>query len=230
LLLTYGEEVHLVARDAVTLDAHKSVDPSRRLFRVSGWKPTLDTRVVDGQESARLWRAALNRGTLGTAAQLLGLSEAMVDQAVRYSSEREQFGRPIGANQAVKHLLADCAVQNEFAKPVVYRAAYTTAVNPRRADCVVSHAKVAAATAALLSARNCIQVHGAMGYTWECNLHIWAKRTWALDKAWGDSGFHKNRIHEWLLIPEVPLGPENTFGSRQFPEPDNTDTPKMETM
>lgn len=97
---------------------------------------------------------------------------------------------------------------------MVYRAAYTVSVAPARADYVVSHAKAATSAAALLSARNSTQVHGAMGYTWECDLQIWAKRAWALDKAWGDSGFHKNRIHEWLLNPNALIGAENTFGSR----------------
>ncbi len=229
LLLTYGEEVHLVAGDAVSLQALKSVDPSRRLYRIADWQPSAATRLADGREAARLWRAALNRGVLGSAAQLVGLSEALVAQAVRYSGEREQFGRAIGANQAVKHLLADCAVKNEFARPVIYRAAYTTSVNARRADCVVSHAKAAAARAATLSARNALQVHGAMGYTWECNLHIWAKRCWALDKAWGDTGFHENRIHEWLLMADVPLGPENTFGAGRIPG-DNNDNNELEEV
>lgn len=224
MLLGYGEEVHLVSRDQVTLTAQKSLDPSRRLYRVANWKPDASTRLVDGEQGARVWRGALNRGALGVAAQMLGLASAMVGQAVQYSTEREQFGRPIGSNQAVKHLLADCAVKIEFAKPVVYRAAYTTSVNPRRADCVVSHAKVAATEAALLSARNATQVYGAMGYTWECNLHIWAKRSWALDKSWGGNGFHKNRIHEWLLNMEVPLGPENTFGVGKLPQGSDENT------
>nr|WP_279538411.1 acyl-CoA dehydrogenase family protein [Pseudomaricurvus alcaniphilus] len=212
LLLGHGEEVHLVARDQLQLQAQKSLDPSRRLYRVA-WTPSAASRLVDGQQGAQLWRIALNRGALGCAAQLLGLAQAMLQQAVKYSSDREQFGRAIGSNQAVKHLLADCAVRIEFAKAVVYRAAYTTSVGPARADCAVSHAKVAAADAALLCARNCTQVHGAMGYTWECDLHIWAKRSWALDKAWGDNGFHKNRIHEWLLNPRALLGAEYTFGA-----------------
>ena len=98
----------------------------------------------------------------------------MLQQSVSYTSDREQFGRAIGANQAVKHLLADVAVQVEYAKPVIYRAAYTVGVSPARADFAVSHAKSAAGRAALLASRHCMQVFGAMGYTWECDLQIWA--------------------------------------------------------
>lgn len=212
LILSNGDEVHVVPKSAVQLQAHKSVDPSRRLFRVVDWQPSRDTLVSSGPEGADLWRAALNRGALGAAAQLLGLAQTMVAMAVKYSCDRQQFGKPIGSFQAVKHLLANCAVKYEFARAPLYRAAYSTSVVPTRADFAVSCAKAAAGEAALLAAKNAIQVHGAMGYTWECDLHIWMKRAWALDKAWGDPGFHKNRVHEWLLNDRALIGAENTFG------------------
>ncbi|MDA9984255.1 acyl-CoA/acyl-ACP dehydrogenase [Porticoccaceae bacterium] len=215
LLLPHGNEVHLVATDRVQLELQTSVDLSRRLSKVS-WQPRSETCIVRGEIGADLWRSTLNRGALANAAQLLGLSEAMVAQAVKFASDREQFGRPIGVNQAVKHLLADCAVKAEFAKPAIYRAAYTVAVAPTRADWSVSHAKASAGDAARAASRNCTQVHGAMGYTWECDLHIWMKRAWTLDREWGDAGFHKNRIHEWLLQPNALLGPQYTFGRRHM--------------
>ncbi|NQV66359.1 MAG: acyl-CoA/acyl-ACP dehydrogenase [SAR86 cluster bacterium] len=212
LLLAHGDEVHLIAASDAQLVSQRSLDPSRRLSKIT-WQPSQASRLADGPVAATLWRCALNRGALGIAAQLLGLAEAMLQQTVQYSIDRQQFGRSIGANQAVKHLLADCAVKIEFAKPAVYRAAYTVSVAPARADFAVSHAKVAAGQAALLCAKNCMQVHGAMGYTWECDLQIWMKRSWALDKNWGDAGFHKNRIHEWLLRPGALLGADQTFGN-----------------
>lgn len=215
-LLGHGSDVHLLPAAQVQLDAVKSVDPSRRLAAVN-WQPSKATCVADGELGAACWRAALNRGALGNAAQLIGLADAMVKQAVAYAGDRQQFGKPIGVNQAVKHLLADCAVQIEFARPPVYRAAYTAAQAATRADWAVSHAKVVAGEAAQLAARNCIQVFGAMGYTWECDLQIWAKRGWVLDREWGDSGFHKNRVHEWLVQPNALIGPEYTFGRGDQP-------------
>ena len=215
LLLPHGNEVHLVAVKDVELERQTSVDLSRRLSKVN-WIPRSETCIASGQMGADLWRSSLNRGALGNAAQLLGLTEAMVARSVQFATDREQFGRPIGVNQAVKHLLADCAVKAEFAKPAIYRAAYTVAVAPTRADWSVSHAKASAGDAANTASRNCTQVHGAMGYTWECDLHIWMKRAWTLDREWGDAGFHKNRIHEWLLQPKALLGPEYTFGRRQM--------------
>ena len=129
LLLPHGNEVHLVAVKDVELERQTSVDLSRRLSKVN-WIPRSETCIASGEMGADLWRSSLNRGALGNAAQLLGLTEAMVARSVQFATDREQFGRPIGVNQAVKHLLADCAVKAEFAKPAIYRAAYTVAVAP----------------------------------------------------------------------------------------------------
>ncbi|CBL46328.1 Predicted acyl-CoA dehydrogenase [gamma proteobacterium HdN1] len=213
LLLPNGNQIHLVPREQVHLVAQQSVDPSRRLFSVD-WKVTEETLLTNGALGVSLLAAALNRGALGAAAQLLGLAEAMVGLAVAYTSDRKQFGKPIGVNQALKHHMANCAVKTEFAKPVLYRAAYTASTHPVHADFAVSHAKVAAGEAALLAAKNSIQSFGAMGYTWECDLHIFMKRAWALDKYWGHAGFHKNRLHQWLLNPNAKIGADKTFGEQ----------------
>lgn len=213
ILLPSGNQIHLVPRENVKLVAQESVDPSRRLFSVE-WKTTEETCLASGAEGVSLLAASLNRGALGAAAQLIGLAEAMVQITVKYTSDRRQFGTAIGANQALKHHMANCAVKSEFAKPALYRAAYTVSKRPVHADFAVSHAKVAAGEAALLAAKNSIQSHGAMGYTWECDLHIWMKRAWALDKFWGHAGFHKNRLHQWLMNPNAKIGADKTFGEQ----------------
>ena len=221
LLLASGREVHLVPSDAATLIRQDSVDPSRRLYTPE-WDRTAPTYRVAGEEAgAAAWCAALNRGAVLNAALLLGLAQGMVAQSVTYAGDREQFGRPIGANQAVKHHMANCAVQAEFARSPIYRAAYAVAQDPARAHIAASHAKLAAGEAALLAAKNAIQVHGAMGYTWECNLHIWAKRAWALEKNWGDAGFHQERLHAWLLEDTTDIGAEHTF---DYPAPEALDS------
>ena len=75
----------------------------------------------------------------------------------------------------------------------------------------MSHAKLAACEAANLAAQNSIQVHGAMGYTWEVDLHICMKKAWALANTWGDAGFHKQRIGERIFAPDAALGADATF-------------------
>jgi alkylation response protein AidB-like acyl-CoA dehydrogenase len=198
LLMQHGDELHAVPRARVGVERQPCNDPSRRLFRVT-WSPASDTRVAGGARARGLLAAALDRGALAAAAQLVGVGQQLVDMAVRYATQREQFGRPIGSFQAVKHMLANVAVRLEFARPVVYRAAFSVArdVPTRAVD--VSHAKVAAAEAAAQAARAALQVHGAMGYTWEVDLHIWMKRAWSLALAWGSTAWHRDRVASVLL-------------------------------
>lgn len=174
-----------------------SIDPLRRLA-MPATTPSDDPLLLD-------------LGTLMSAAQLVGLSEAMLDQAVAYSTMREQFGQPIGGFQAVKHMLANVAVALEFARPVVWRAAQALDDGLDSASLHVSHAKLAAADAGYLAAESAIQVHGAMGYTYEVDLHFWMKRTWALAGSWGSRGFHARRIDAAIIGGTHPIGPENTF-------------------
>lgn len=212
LLLNHAGEIHAVPRSDVDLVFNASVDPARRLHAVI-WSPSGRTRVADAEAGRPLWDDMFERGALMTAAQSIGLASRMIDLAVDYSAQRKQFGKAIGSFQAVKHLMADVAVAVEFAKPVVYRAAYSVA--NRRPDRAVhvSHAKLAAGEAAWLAARNAIQVHGAMGYTWEVDLQIFMKRAWSLDASWGARGLHKVRIGDYVLADSALLGPGNTFVS-----------------
>ena len=143
--------------------------------------------------------AALDRAALAGAAQQLGVTQQMLDIAVRYATERHQFGKPIGSFQAVKHMLANVAVKLEFARPVVYRAAFAVAHNAPARAMATSQAKVMASEAAVFAAKTTHQVHGAMGYCWECDLHIWMKRAWALDLAWGTSPWHRQRLADAVI-------------------------------
>jgi len=210
LLLADGDAVHAVPRAQVEIEANPSVDLSRRLARVR-WTPATVTLIADGETGRALWAQTLNRGVLSAAGQLLGLAQRMLDLSVDYVAQRKQFGKPIGSFQAVKHHLADVATKIEFAKPVLYRAAYALAHGEAGADARVSHAKLACGEAAWLAARHGIQVHGAMGYTWEVDLQMFMKRAWALDASWGDRGFHKARVADAILVEGAALGPGHTF-------------------
>lgn len=210
LLCERDGELHRVAPTACTRKAVESVDPSRRLFELQ-WTPDASTRIADAAEAAPLIAAMLDHGAFAVAAQLLGLTQRVLDAAIDYTSERKQFGKPIGAYQAVKHLLADVAIRYEFARPVVYRAACALATDDPQRALHVSHAKLAALSAAQLAARNAIQVHGAMGYTWELDLQIFVKRIWALAGSWGDATFHRERVASTLIDARMPIGPARTF-------------------
>lgn len=205
-----GDEIHAVTKSHVNLTLNPSVDPSRKLFSVQ-WEPSPASCVARGAQAKKLVEQAFNRGALGAAAQALGLAKRMIDISVKYTSDRQQFGKPIGSFQAVKHRLSNVAVPLEYSKAVVHRAAYSVAHNHADAAAHVSHAKLVACEAAVAAAKNSIQVHGAMGYTWEVDLHIFMKKAWALNNTWGDAALHKSRVAAFALADDNKIGAGRTF-------------------
>jgi alkylation response protein AidB-like acyl-CoA dehydrogenase len=166
-----------------------SVDGSRRLFEVRGDGDVLDFDLA----------VVAERAALAAAAQLTGLAQHMIETSVAYVAQREQFGKPVGSFQAVKHHLADAALRVEFARPCVHRAAWVMANDQPDVQVAISLAKAQASEAALLAARKALQVHGAIGYTVEYDLHMWMKRAWALAAAWGDAAWHRARVKDAIL-------------------------------
>lgn len=210
LLLMRGDEVHLLERERVTLQGRSSLDPLRRLSQVE-WIAEPATCIGAGSAGQAAWERAAQRGALHAAAQCTGLAYRMIQMAVDYATQRSQFGRPIGSYQSIKHQLANAQVKVEFARALVYGAAARVTQLDARAAALVSGAKLAAGDAADLAARTAIQVHGAMGYSWELDLHFYAKRAWALLGSWGDRSFHARRVQSLVLGGRVALGPGRTF-------------------
>jgi alkylation response protein AidB-like acyl-CoA dehydrogenase len=186
--------VRVASRDAVRLSPRPSVDGSRRLAQVE-WSVDDSTLVAEGGAAG----ACFDRGAWGTAAQLVGLTRRMLDLTVAYVSERHQFGVPVGSFQAVKHHLADARIALEFARPLVYRAAWSLAEGDPACPVHVSMAKASASDAATLAAAKALQCHGAMGYSFEYDLHLFMKRTWALAPAWGSAAWHRARVGRAIL-------------------------------
>jgi alkylation response protein AidB-like acyl-CoA dehydrogenase len=205
-----------VPGDAVDVTPQPSVDGARRLGAAS-WAAADEIVLATGAEADAAVVRALDRGALGTAAQLLGVAEHLLDVTVDYVKQREQFGVPVGSFQAVKHHLADAALQVAFAAPVVHHAAYALAHRAPTASRDVSMAKCFADEAAELAARTALQCHGAIGYTVEYDLHLWLKRVWALSPAWGDTAHHRARVAAAVLGPDpssdpVPAPPPDPRG------------------
>lgn len=173
------------------------LDGGRQLATFAGGKTTpLDTGDL------------ADRMALAVAAQLVGVAASMVTLAADYARDRHQFGKPIGTFQAVKHHLADALGAVEFARAPVAQAAWSLDAGLPTAPADVSVARVLAATGAEQAARSALQVHGAIGYTWECDLHLWMKKVWALQAAWGDTSFHRRRVGRWLLTGDEPVTPD----------------------
>ncbi|MFE6913850.1 acyl-CoA dehydrogenase family protein [Streptomyces rubiginosohelvolus] len=113
-----------------------------------------------------------------TAAEQLGSAARTTEAAVQHARERQQFGSPVGSFQAVKHLCADMLARTEPARAAVYAAAVTG--DPAE----IAAAKLLADEAAVRNARDCLQIHGGMGFTWEADVHLHLKRAWLRAASW----------------------------------------------
>jgi alkylation response protein AidB-like acyl-CoA dehydrogenase len=129
--------------------------------------------------------ALARRATLLVAAELVGISEAARDQAVEYAKVREQFGQPIGAFQALKHRCADMAVQAEIAYAQTFLAGLFELHEQADSLFQGAAARVLAGGAALGNASAAIQIHGAIGFTWDCDVHWLLKRAHLLRQLGG---------------------------------------------
>ncbi|MEJ8648781.1 acyl-CoA dehydrogenase family protein [Streptomyces sp. MS1.AVA.3] len=158
------------APDRVACAPFASVDPLTPLARVTDL-PRTEPLALD---VPRLRREA----ALLTAAQQLGSAARTVEMAVRHAREREQFGAPVGSFQAIKHLCAQMLVRAEMARSAVYAASVTESALDATA------AKLLADEAAVGNARDCVQVHGGMGFTWEADVHLHLKRAWLRAARW----------------------------------------------
>ncbi|MFM9446112.1 acyl-CoA dehydrogenase family protein [Streptomyces acidiscabies] len=159
--------------------AMRSVDPLTPLHRLPGVVPRAGDPVA----------------VLLTAAEQLGTAARACELAVGHARTREQFGRPIGAFQAVQHLCAEALVRVEVARAAVYAASVT-------GDAVdIAGARVLADEAAVQGARDCLQVFGGMGFTWEADVHLLLKRAWVRARRAGGA-----RESEELLARELLSG------------------------
>ncbi|GGN61408.1 hypothetical protein GCM10011579_027710 [Streptomyces albiflavescens] len=161
VLVEWLAEADVVRGDATGAEPLRSVDPLTPLHRV----PAPGVSLGADPDAALLT-------SLLTAAEQLGGAARTCELAVQHARTREQFGQPIGAFQAIKHLCAQMLVRVEVARAAVYAAAVTA--DPTD----VAAARLLADEAAVRGARDCLQVHGGMGFTWESDVHLYLKRAW----------------------------------------------------
>ena len=142
------------------------------------------------------------RAMLLGAAYAVGMAEATRDMAVEYAKLREQFGKPIGSFQAVKHICADMAIRAEAALCQTTVAALVVDEDKAGAEFHVTAAKIVATQAALDNAASNIQVHGAFGFTSEADAHLFLKRAHVIDRFTGDLRRQKARLID-MPYPEA---------------------------
>jgi alkylation response protein AidB-like acyl-CoA dehydrogenase len=179
----------------ISLHRKESFDPARRLFEIEH----------TGSETvpSAPFEQAFDLAVLGCSAYLLGMGRRALELATEHVKQRHQFGRPVGEFQAVKHHLADALLHLEFARPLVRAAALS--VHGPHGSRDTSAAKLTAADSAHRAARTALQLHGAIGYTAEHELHRFLTKITALRQSWGTPAWHRDRLAQ-VLNPDAPIG------------------------
>jgi alkylation response protein AidB-like acyl-CoA dehydrogenase len=200
LVATADGRRHIVERGAegLAISAEQSLDPTRRLHSVRfdgvrvGPEATLSGEQADYLPV--LWRACV-----AVAAESTGVAQRTMEMAVSYARERQQFGRPIGAYQAVSHRCAQMLLETENSRSVVYGAAWAADADPEALPLAASMAKAYASDTGWRVPHASLQVHGGIGFTWEHDLHFFLKRGRANATLFGDARWHRERVAAAVL-------------------------------
>ena len=199
LVLDDGDGAKLVETGDATVESLDLIDATRRYSHVS----------ADGGEALPGdVEAGIDRSLVALAAELTGIAQRAMDMAVAYAKEREQFGRPIGAYQAVSHQCARMLFDTEEARSLTYYAAWTADAEPESLPLAASMAKSRASDAAWRVSAAALQVHGGIGFTWEHDLQFWLKRAKASGELFGSARLHRERVAALAGLGEPAAQPE----------------------
>jgi alkylation response protein AidB-like acyl-CoA dehydrogenase len=196
-----GVGAFVVPRADAGLYPVDALDPSRPVARV-----TLDGVRVDsdrvlgepGPATAAAVGRAVEAAVTALAVETVGAAQTIFDITLAYAKQREQFGAPIGSFQAIKHKFADMLVVLERARATSYFAALTIAENDERRALAASAAKAVAGDCAALLAKEGIQIHGGIGYTWEHDMHLYVRRVKSSALLFGNAAHHRARVADLI--------------------------------
>ncbi len=198
LLPLPGPAVVLVAPDATGLrvEPRETHDRSRRFAELffEGARP--GEILATGHAAQRALDRMLLAGFAVLAADMLGACERALEMSVAYAGQREQFGRAIASFQAVKHLCAEMAAELEPARALVWHAAHAVDALPEEAPLLAAHAKAHLGEVGRFIVRTATEVHGGIGFTDACDLHLWFKRV-EVDRALLGT---PDRVREWAAL------------------------------
>ncbi|HUR79040.1 MAG TPA: acyl-CoA dehydrogenase family protein [Acidimicrobiales bacterium] len=202
IAVVVDDQVFVVASPAVRVDPVSVLDPTLPLAHVTFDAVAVQdervaTDVADEVERAR------DEATTAMALSVVGTCRVIFEATLEYAKVREQFGKPIGAFQALKHRFAKMYLELEKASSLAYFAALTIAEEDARRSLAASMAKAAASECQRLLVTDGLQLHGGIGFTWENDLHFWLKRAKSADFLLGTGAFHRARVAR-LLGLEAP--------------------------
>jgi alkylation response protein AidB-like acyl-CoA dehydrogenase len=196
-----GVGVFVVPRADIGVEAVEPLDPTRSLATLTLEGVRVDTARVLGEPgpvTVAAIRRAVELAVTALAVESVGTAQAIFDVTLAYAKEREQFGVPIGSFQAIKHKFADMLITLERARATSYFAALTIAEDDDRRALAASMAKAAAGDCAALLAKEGIQIHGGIGYTWEHDMHLYVRRVNSNALLLGSAAQHRARVADLI--------------------------------
>ena len=186
---TADGELVSVDLEAVERQSDPAMDRTRDVARIH-----LDRARAETLGDAAAVATHLDLGATFHSLEMLGSAETVMSLAVDYAKVREQFGRPIGSFQAIKHRCADMLVDVEAMRSAAYHAAWVVGAGSPDAGVAASTAKIWCSDAGLRVAESALQVHGGIGFTWESDVHLYLKRIQLDSVAFGDARTHRARL------------------------------------
>nr|WP_319945313.1 acyl-CoA dehydrogenase family protein [Nocardia macrotermitis] len=205
-----GPGLFAVTADAAGLTRRRieTFDATRQLARIElNFTPA---QRIGPDDSTHYLREILDLAITALAAEQVGGTQACLDAAVDYAKIRVQFDRPIGSFQAIKHKCADLLLDLEAARSAAYHAAAVAADEPGELPAAAALAASWCSAAFTRAAKENIQIHGGIGYTWEHDAHLYLKRAKASEQLFGAPALHRSRLAELVGItrdPKIPAEP-----------------------
>ena len=193
-----GIGLYVVDADApgVTIEPDRIVDLTRDQARVSFAAVRVNAdrvAALPGRGAAALRRAMPALLTV-VAADMCGAAEWQLETTTEYARVRTQFDHPLGFFQAVKHPLVNMMLAIDQARSLVYNAACAIDREPEAAERAARMAKASAADMAAFCSGRSLQLHGGIGFTWECDIHLWFKRQLHNQMLFGDAGYQRGKL------------------------------------
>jgi alkylation response protein AidB-like acyl-CoA dehydrogenase len=196
-----GPGLYAIEGDAVGVSRTRldTLDPTRRLGRID-----LDgapaRRVGPAGDASRYLQRVVDLAVVALAHEQVGGAAACLDASVEYAKIRVQFNRPIGSFQAIKHKCADLLLEVEAARSAVYSAAWAAAEDPDELAVAAAVAGAWSAQTYTHAAKDNIQIHGGIGFTWEHDAHLHLKRAKSDELLFGTPVRHRARLADLVGI------------------------------
>ena len=181
----------------VTRETLQTLDPTRGVAKLT-FAGAVAERLGEAGEGLSLAEALLERAAVLLAFEQLGGADRALEMAKGYALERYAFGRPIGSYQAIKHKLADMYVKNELARSTVYYGAWALETGASELPLAAAQSRVAASEAYWYAAKENLQTHGGIGFTWQMDCHLFYRRSQQLGLVAGGTKAWKERLVQQL--------------------------------